>query len=122
MEKTGKPGTFAVEDFETLKTLVTSYGPEVVAKKVAKACLNKSKALSHEYAGSAVAKAYAATASRVTSILPGTSTAIPGSAFSSLGQLVGKYGAELVIIKTAKLSKKTNASLASKLSTIFPST
>lgn len=120
-KKTGKPGTFSPDDFNTLKTLAETHGAETLAKKVAKACNNKANALSHEYSNSAVAKAYAATAKKVMDALPGASSSIPGAAFVSVGQLVGKYGPELVVLKLAKIAKKSNATSATKLSSIFPS-
>jgi hypothetical protein len=119
--KMGKPGTLSAQDFTALKVLVSSHGAETLAKKVAKACNNKSKALSHEFANSAVAKAYAATAKRVVDALPGNAVAITSSAFGSIGQMVGTYGPELVIQKIAKIVKKTDAATSRKLAGIFSS-
>jgi hypothetical protein len=116
----GKGGTLAPSDFESLKGLVGSFGASTLALKVAKACNQKAAALNHEYPKSAVAAAYVATASKITNAGLGSPKMIPGSAFVTVGQMVGKYGAELVVQKLAKSVKKTDASLYNKLNSIFP--
>jgi hypothetical protein len=119
----GKPGTLSVEDFESLKALVAQYGAGTLAKKVAKTCGKKAATLGHEYGASLVAKAYKDTSSKILSAFGGngTATAISGTAFTTISNLVGKYGAELVIIKLAKLAKKGNdTATAGSLGKLFP--
>jgi hypothetical protein len=117
----GKSGTLTPEDFKKLSTLATTYGEKVVAMKVAKVCTKSAAPLLHEFAGSAVAKAFNATGKRITDALgSGTTGSIPGSAFIDLSKLVNRYGAEIVVIKLAKIAKKANkASVASSLKGIF---
>jgi hypothetical protein len=117
----GKSGTLTVEDFASLKALAAEYGAAILARKVAKACSNKAKLLMHEYPSSAVGKAYSDTAAKVIVALGATGNgSVKGSTFTTIGQLVGRYGAELIVQKLAKIAKKTDMGTSRTLSAIFP--
>ena len=74
----------------------------------------------HEYPGSAVGKAFSTTAKKITDALGTASTPIPGSAFVAVSKMVNRYGAEIVVLKLAKIAKKANHSdVSSSLSRIF---
>jgi hypothetical protein len=119
----GKPGTLAVEDFETLGMMVGDYGPKLVAQKVSKILLKQAATLKHEYPASAVAGAMTATAAKLTTAIGAEprGSIISRDYYSELTGMVNRYGSEVVVQKLAKLAKRSGAIADSNaLKVIFP--
>ncbi len=118
----GKSGTLTPEDFKTLEGLAATYGEKTLALKVAKVCTKFGEPLIHEFPKSLVGNAYLSMGKKITTAVGGGAAAsIPGTAFASISKMVGRYGAELVVAKLAKIAKKSNkAAVATSLKSIFP--
>lgn len=116
----GKAGTLTAEDFTKLKALAATYGGKTLALKVAKVCTKSAAPLSHEFPGSLVAKAFTSTAKKITDKLGAGAAPVSGAAFSDVSKMVSRYGAEIVVMKLAKIAKKNNdVATATSLKSIF---
>lgn len=105
----GKAGTMTVADFETLAQFFSSYGPKLLAQKVAKICLKNAAVFLHENSASLVGNAYKLTASKITDALgeaTGRGSIVSSETFKGLEGMCNRYGAEVVVWKLGKLSAR----------------
>lgn len=108
---TGKPGTLTEVDFTSLYQIVDSYKAQLVATKVAKLCMKKAAPYLHEYPESAVGKAYASVAQKITDAVGTSSNVINRDAFHSLSSMVDRYGPEVIIQKLGKIARRQSNEL-----------
>lgn len=104
----GKAGTMTTEDFQALSVLAATYSPALLALKVSKASRNIASKYQHEHAESAVGAAWESVSGSIKQGLPTVRNSIVSNeAFSSLSNMVLRYGAELVVTKLGKIASKS---------------